>query len=296
MICSYKKQSTADQNLILSSLDNLASKFPQINVNLSVDLKLFFSNLKDFLISLDVVIFDLNSIINKDTVSVFNVNFDNSFTLINFFFNFFTIFYFLLLSLLILLKSRNFLNTLFLSKILYESEKELNSFDDLIVILTLIIFFFFYVSGLYFLFYFYNYMYIYFYILSFVLLFTTIIGIPLLLLYEYGFYFNVFLRGSSNSLNFLYELLLDYINIISYILRICVQFVRIIIILITLFTYNEVFLELNFASLTSFNNATNFLDNLTFNNLRFITHLLFELSHLIIIFCAQFMTFSIMIL
>ena len=142
MVFLNKKQTNMDQNFILSSLDNLASKFPQINVNLSVDLKKLFSNLNDLLISLDVVIVDLNSIINKDTVSVFNVNVNDSFTIINFFFNFFTMFYFLILSLLILLKSKNFVKVLFLSKILYESEKELNSFDDLVIILTLIIFFF----------------------------------------------------------------------------------------------------------------------------------------------------------
>jgi len=70
-----------------------------------------------------------------------------------------------------------------------------------------------------------------------------LISIPTFLLLDHGFYFILFLKGSANSLIILYEILLDYINIIAYFLRIFIQLVRLLIIFIGLYTFNELFIE-----------------------------------------------------
>lgn len=124
-------------------------------------------------------------------------------------------------------------------------EKELNNIEDNIVFIILLVFFIFYILGFYV--YLYNNVFITFIILLYIVLLMVflIICIPFSLLFNYGFFLPYYLRGSSNIAFFFYEIFLDYVNIVSFFLRISIQFIRIFLILLTIYTYNELYLELN---------------------------------------------------
>lgn len=105
--------------------------------------------------------------------------------------------------------------------------------------------FIFYILGFYL--YIYSNMFIMFYLFLYIIIFFIILimCIPFSLLFTYGFFIPYYLRGASNITFLVYEIFLDYINIISFFLRIGVQFIRIFLILLTIYTYNELYIELN---------------------------------------------------
>jgi len=177
--------------------------------------------------------------------------------------------------------------------LLFESEKELNSVDDLIYFVMLILILFLFIINSYFCFLFTGYYYVFAYYMYLIVCVLCVFSIPMFLLLEHGYYYAIYLRGSSVSLSFLYEVLLDYINIISFLLRIGVQFVRILILLLTLITYNELFVEYNNIFLVSSYSFTN--NPLTFVVINVISFIL-EYAHVLIIFTAQCLTFSAMLL
>lgn len=129
-------------------------------------------------------------------------------------------------------------------------EKELNNIEDNIIFLILFILFFFYILGFYL--YIHSNMYIVFYMFLYTIwLFVfLIICIPFSLLFTYGFFLPYYLRGASNITFFFYEICLDYINIVSFFLRIGVQFIRVFLILLTIYTYNELYLELSIVDVS----------------------------------------------
>ena len=111
--------------------------------------------------------------------------------------------------------------------ILAEFEREVGSIDDLSYIIIMFIVFFFlsliFVGSFIFLFK-YN-----------LLLFSILLNIKLILIFipfffilDLGFFFLIYLRGSSRSSSFLYEVFQDYLYIISYLFRVAVQFIRIL--------------------------------------------------------------------
>merc|ERR1712226_240425 len=125
----------------------------------------------------------------------------------------------------------------------------------------------------------------------------TLICIPLVLILEYGFYGIIFIRGSSSSTLLTYEFLLDYINLTAYFLRISIQMIRIVVILVTYFTFNELFLEYYYIF---FNKGVsgNFLEKsfLVTNLFFFFLHLMFEIFHLAFIFLLQTVSFHVTVL
>lgn len=106
---------------------------------------------------------------------------------------------------------------------LVEAEKELTSIDDLINLALIIIFIF----GIY--------VYIYSLIIintlitlsivyfSLVLVFFFILGMPTMLLYDFGIYFLVYLKGSGKSDNILVESIFDYLACTVYYSRMLAQ-------------------------------------------------------------------------
>ena len=179
------------------------------------------------------------------------------------------------------------------SILLFESEKELNSLDDLIYFVILILILFLFIVNSYFCFLFTGYYYIFMYYTYLLFCVICVFSIPVFLLAEHGYYYALYLRGSSVSLSFVYEVLLDYINIVSFFLRIVVQFVRILILLLTLITYNELFIEYNNIFLVSYVNG--FQSPFYFVLVSVISFIL-EYAHVLIIFFAQCATFSAMLL
>lgn len=90
----------------------------------------------------------------------------------------------------------------------------------------------------------------------FILTFIQLFFIPTKLLYDMGYAYIVFLKGSGTSKVFFKEYISDSISLLSYYLRVIIQFVRVIILLILFFTYHELYehhiLPFNSFSLESF--------------------------------------------
>jgi len=79
-----------------------------------------------------------------------------------------------------------------------------------------------------------------FYLFPFI--FFLILGMPTLLIFDFGSCFLSFIRGSSATQLLLAELMYDYINVAAFYVRICVQLVRLLIMFLTFAAMNDVFL------------------------------------------------------
>lgn len=76
-------------------------------------------------------------------------------------------------------------------------------------------------------------------------MFTFVFITPTYLLFDFGVYFFVYLRGSGTVSSLAGELLFDCINLFGFYVRVYVQCVRIVLILTTLGSYQETLIELN---------------------------------------------------
>lgn len=112
------------------------------------------------------------------------------------------------------------------ASITVESEKELGSIDDILMPSIVII----YTFGWYFYLYCWNLfscapeLALAFFF--FPLLYYTILNTPTFLLYDFGILFTCYLKGIAPSPNLLFELMFDYVSVISYYVRILTQAVR----------------------------------------------------------------------
>jgi len=96
-----------------------------------------------------------------------------------------------------------------------------------------------------------------------------------------------FFKGSGASMLFGYELLMDHITVISSITRVLVQLVRLVLVTLTYYMTNELFLE----SLASLSVQPSF-SSYTFSTLLgFSVHLVFEIMHLILLSGIQIVAF-----
>jgi hypothetical protein len=92
-----------------------------------------------------------------------------------------------------------------------------------------------------------------FYLLPF--LFFLVIGIPTILVLDFGSCFLAFIRGTGASPVLLAELMYDYINLGAFYVRLCVQFVRLLLMFLTFAGLNDVFVlnhYLNNSTIGSF--------------------------------------------
>ena len=108
------------------------------------------------------------------------------------------------------------------------------------------------------------------------------------MLYNFGFYFIINIKGSAVTLSFIYELIQDNINLLSFFLRMYIQLVRLITISVTYYGYNHLVLSYNF-------DVTHFTPDFFSFFLSFM-RFIFELVHTILIFIAQTLSFLMMIL
>jgi len=129
-------------------------------------------------------------------------------------------------------------HNVFLTSLFSFTEKEINAADDLLVgVLIIFLFFFFNFLGCYVALF--NCSYSLGFSVLFLLLCFVLVSIPTAMLYNFGFYFIINIRGSATTLSYLYELILDYINLISFALRLCIQLVRVVVIGVTYYMYNH---------------------------------------------------------
>ena len=129
-----------------------------------------------------------------------------------------------------------------------ESEKEIGSLDDILMPVIILI----YTFGWYFYIYFstiLNYVpeitLIFFF---FPLLYYTILNTPTFLLYDFGILYNCYLRGVAPSPTLLFELLYDYIAVISFYVRILTQGVRLALMFFTYAAMHDFVLFMDFNS------------------------------------------------
>jgi hypothetical protein len=127
-----------------------------------------------------------------------------------------------------------------------EAEKEISCYDDMILGIVVLI----YVFGWYF--------YINCWslisimpelILVFYLfpgLYLIIVGIPTLLVYDFGVFFLAYLKGIGSSPVLIFELMYDYIAIIIFYTRILVQGVRLILMLFTYASMHDLIMYFSF--------------------------------------------------
>lgn len=187
---------------------------------------------------------------------------------------------------------------LYLSSLLSFSEKEINALDDLIVsVFIIFMFFFFNFLGCF------GYVWNIGYNTTFILVFATLVLmlvlIPVTMVYNFGFYFIISIRGGATTLSYVYELILDYINIISFTLRLCIQLVRIVVIAVTYYMYNHLFFTYNYyiIDIFSWSAPTSYIMAFSADSLLVQWgRLVFEVGHTFIIFGVQLIAFSVMIL
>lgn len=172
------------------------------------------------------------------------------------------------------------------------AEKELNAIDDFLYVFILI--FVTYLFNFFGCFNFLNLMALNQVMVTLTLaLLVVLLLTPLAMLFNFGFYFLINIRGSATTLSFFYELILDFINLTSFMLRICIQLVRLVIIGVTYYGYNHLVFTYNFFFFNFFieNWHTSFQEGFML-----IARLIFEVGHTFVMFGAQFAAFCVMAL
>jgi len=77
-------------------------------------------------------------------------------------------------------------------------------------------------------------------------LYFIIIGIPTFLIYDFGIYFLVYLRGVGASSVLIFELMYDYIAVTVFYTRILVQGVRLVLMIFTYASMHDLVLFFTF--------------------------------------------------
>ena len=111
-------------------------------------------------------------------------------------------------------------------------------------------------------------------------------------MFNLRYYALIFLNGSGKSRKIIYNYLLDVISCIAFNIRICVQLIRIVLLLITYELCSNLYNEVLF----NFEVSGFYLNNFTISNY-FILYIrvLIELAHVYIIFIMQFAAFFFMV-
>lgn len=120
-----------------------------------------------------------------------------------------------------------------------EAEKELFSLDDAIYLFAILIVFiaaYFGSMSIGVLFKQYD---ISLFLISTPFLFLFLVGVPFNLLYDFGSFFLLYLRGVSTTKVLLFELAYDYIGVIAFFTRLLVQFVRLVLMFVVYFMMHE---------------------------------------------------------
>jgi len=164
--------------------------------------------------------------------------------------------------------------------VLIESEKEVGSIDDILLTIFLVVSIFAWFFAVYVWSFFGQYpeLLLSFYSLPFLI--YLILGVPTLLILDFGGCFLVYLRGGSANQLFLAELIYDYINFGAFYVRLCLQLVRLLLMLLTFAGMSDIFLfdhSLLNSSITSLSEL--FLMSSSFD---------FSLSALFYIICDSF--------
>ncbi len=191
--------------------------------------------------------------------------------------------------------------------LLFESEKEIGSFDDILLSLVFLIFIF----GWYFYMYAWSVMTatsditIIFFLFPF--LYYVILSLPTYLIYNFGIFFVTYLRGSSTSSLLIMELMYDYIAFLAFYIRLLVQSVRLILMIFTYLSLHDLILffdfdlklfiniELIWEAFSNYFNSSS-ISYFFFNSFLIkIIYWLYELFHTFFVVTAQTIAFFAMV-
>ena len=195
-----------------------------------------------------------NFFTNQRFVIYNNVDYENFQTFLSFFVQYLFLLFFCLGFIIFYFsyftnpyKEENFIDSDYLvASASVEAEKEISSFDD--IILTFIVLF--YIFGWYFYIHCWSLLsYMPELILVFYLfpgLYFIILGIPTFLIWDFGIFFLVYLRGVGSAPFLAIELMYDYLAVIIFYTRILVQGVRLVLMLFTYASMHDVVLFFSF--------------------------------------------------
>lgn len=199
-------------------------------------------------------------------------------------------------------------NDYMLTSAAIESEEEISSFDDIIIAAIMIIYifgwFFYFQSGMLL-----NYgteILMVLYLMPG--LYYVIFCIPTFLAYDFGIFFLGYLRGVGPSPVLILELLYDYIAIFSFYIRLCVQGVRLILMLFTFASLHDyiVFFTVNPKFFIGRDTLWDDIKNLSLTYESFtyfffskipgrLAYWVYELFHTFFVVVAQFIAFFAMV-
>lgn len=192
-----------------------------------------------------------------------------------------------------------------ISTISTEAEKELFSLDDAIYLFAIMLIFiaaYFGSISIGILFKQYD---VSLFLVSTPLLFLFLIGVPFNLLYDFGAFFLLYLRGVSTTKVLLFELAYDYIGVIAFFTRLLVQFVRLVLMFVVYFMMHEAVVVYQLGSGFSVFSGSKYHDifnlPITAKNLTYyltttlpgqIIYLMYETIHTMFVVTAQLAAFA----
>nr|YP_004841708.1 Ymf66 [Ichthyophthirius multifiliis]AEL89250.1 Ymf66 [Ichthyophthirius multifiliis] len=198
----------------------------------------------------------------------------------------------------------NFIDSDYLNNsVIVESEKEITSIDDYLLLLITLLYVFGFYFYIYSLFSLISQSVIFMIYYSLFISFIFILGIPTLLLYDLGIYFLVYLKGTGKSSNSLIEVVYDYIACVVFYTRIFAQWIRLILMFVTYISLSHYVAEFeltnNFIIFNdlkgSFNNYNNFKSNISYYILVILPfkffYWIYELLHTLFLVTSQFVAF-----
>lgn len=107
--------------------------------------------------------------------------------------------------------------------------------------------------------------------------------IPINLVYNWGAYFPIYIKGQSIKKNIFVELATDYIHLLSFFLRINIQLIRVVIITCVFYMYNEMYVEFIYPTLsatTPHHGVMGYIYVGAGFALKLVANLLYEVGHL----------------
>lgn len=269
------------------------------------EFKLFFNTIFDNLI----INYFLNENILKNNLNVTSENNIINNIVILFSFVFIIILVKLFLIQILFYSNKGYQATMvmyFFSNLMYESEEEIGSIDDLIISLIVvfnIFFWFFCFTAIYTI---VDFSANIIFSLFFPLFYIFIFSMPILILLFLGLVFVTFLRGSGSTKLFFLEAMYDYIAASAYFIRLIVQNVRLILMFLTIASFHEMIIMLDFYSQFSANElcSTNKINhfgndgisfNIMYTSYLILLKLIYEILHTYFVVISQFIAFFAMV-
>lgn len=188
---------------------------------------------------------------------------------------------------------------------LTESEKELGSADDLVLLIIVITYIFGWFFGANFYFIVTRLPEFMTFVFSIPGLFYVVFSIPSYFIYDYGIFYGTYLRGASISSFFLYEFGYDIIMICVFYIRLALQAIRLVLMTIACASYYDYVMFYNYKSLMFVKQADSLIDTSSIFNVATywflvkvpgtLMYIAYEVLHLWFILISQTISFFAMI-